>query len=102
MIDPTLGQPAFINQQQAPAGFPFNQYPGVAFAQQQSQHSKSFSLPVSFDPQHQQPNQAQMLPPPERACHLNGDVPLPTGWVSEKAPNGQTYYYKYAALTVNK
>lgn len=93
MIDPAQ---AFMNQQQQQqaAGFAFGgqQYPGAFGQQQQSQHSKSYSLPVAFDPLQQQ-HQAQILPPPERAFNLNGDVPLPSGWSSEKAPNGQTYYY---------
>ena len=89
MLDPA--QQGFMNQQQPQPqpGFANSfggQYPAAGFGG--PQHAKSFSLPVAFD------SQQQILPPPERACNAAGDVPLPPGWVSEKAPSGQIYFYK--------
>ena len=57
----------------------------------QSQHAKTYSLPVSFDPQ--QADSYAQLQPPIRNKHL-GDIPLPEGYTYETTPSGQIYFIK--------
>ena len=66
-----------------------------------SHHAKTFSLPVSFDPNspfmHNNPmkyHSNNSLQPPARGYNPNGDVPLPNGWSCERASTGQFYYIK--------
>lgn len=56
-------------------------------------HSKTYSLPVSFDPNPILTTQ-QTFVPPVRNYNPNGDIPLPPGWDFEKTSNGQIYYIK--------
>ena len=48
------------------------------------QHAKTYSLPVNMPMNHIQQQQQQQM--------MMG--PLPPGWSSEKAPNGQPYFIK--------
>lgn len=80
-----------------PTDSPKQAYPNPV--QQQFFHAKTFSLPVSFDPNPMQsPNTylstSQTFAPPMRNYNPNGDIPLPPGWECEKASNGRFYYIK--------
>jgi hypothetical protein len=72
------------------------------------QHVKTYSLPIPFEPKNPSPlvnnaymsnSQSSLQPPPMRNYNMPyGDIPLPSGWEAERAPNGQIYYIKYALL----
>lgn len=67
-------------------------------SEQQFFHSKTYSLPCTFDPVQQNAhltgNTNQSLAPPSRSQNPMGDIPLPPGWHTEKTPTGQTYFIK--------
>ncbi len=71
------------------------------------QHVKTYSLPIPFEPKNPSPlvsntymsNSQTLQPPPMRNMNMPyGDIPLPSGWDAERAPNGQIYYIKYIIL----
>lgn len=65
-------------------------------SEQQYFHSKTYSLPCTFDPIQQSHlmGNSQNLGPPVRSQNPMGDIPLPPGWTSEKTSTGQTYFIK--------
>jgi hypothetical protein len=79
--------------------------------QHQQLHAKTFSLPVSFDPntylvnnsRNNDTNQThqvlQVLQPPSSIFSQNIDVPMPPGWTSEKTSSGQVYYINHLTKT---
>jgi len=56
-----------------------------------SNHSKTFSLPVTFDASNLVHHQ-QLQPPVNNG--FCGEIPLPEGWEMQKTPTGQVYYIK--------
>jgi hypothetical protein len=56
-----------------------------------SNHSKTFSLPVTFDAPSIVHHQ-QLQPPLNNG--FCGEIPLPEGWEMQKTPTGQVYYIK--------
>jgi hypothetical protein len=84
--------------------------------QQQQLHAKTFSLPVTFDPNTYTNQSAAsslttsgsnnnnihhqgVLQPPSSAFSQNIDVPMPPGWTSEKTSSGQVYYINHLTKT---
>lgn len=66
-------------------------------SEQQYFHSKTYSLPCTFDPVQQNSHlmgNGHNLAPPSRSQNPIGDIPLPPGWSSEKTPTGQPYFIK--------
>jgi len=92
-----------------------NLMPPLQPSHQQLHHAKTFSLPVSFDPNTyllssrndigtkssslSSNAHLQQLQPPSSSFNQSIDVPLPPGWQSEKTSTGQVYFINHLTKT---
>lgn len=96
--------PQQLQQQQQPIAFPNQQVMNVINENNQSQHAKTYSLPVSFDNpplinsnnNNNQFANTHLQPPLKNSKNLiQGDIPLPEGYTCEvDKSTGQIYFIK--------
>lgn len=114
----SLNDPSHFNTTHGPVNtfnnnsFTSQQHQMPSSLQQQQLHAKTFSLPVSFDPNtylvnsrndlnDATPSTSSMaqLQPPSSNFNQCIDVPLPPGWQAEKTPTGQVYFINHLTKT---